>query len=110
MGVGISIDGFGTGFHSLSFIKNLSIDRIKIDKRFILNLSVDPCDATIIKTIITMGELLNLKVTAEGIETNEQLEALRKLDCDEIQGSYFTPPICSAEYENFYFSWSHSLE
>ncbi len=60
MEVGVSNDGFGT-FHSLSFIKNLPIDRVKIAKSFIKNLSVDPCDATIVKTIITKGELLNLK-------------------------------------------------
>ena len=105
MGIGVSIDGFGTGFHSLNFIKRLPVDRIKIDRTFIKNLSTDQCDAAIVKTIITMGNLLNLKVTAEGIQTAEQLKILRESGCTEAQGSYFASPICSQNYEDFYASW-----
>lgn len=110
MGIGISIDGFGTGFHSLKSIKKLPIDRIKIDRRFIKNLSTDQCDTAIVETIITMGKLLKLKVTAKGIHTEEQLKILRDSGCSEVQGNYFAPPMCPQSYENFYSSWSSTLK
>jgi len=110
MGIGISIDGFGTGFHSLNFIKKLPIDRIKIDRTFIKKLSTDQCDAAIVKTIITMGKLLKLKITAEGIETEEQLKILHKSGCTEAQGNYFAAPMCPLKYEEFYSSWQAPLK
>ena len=105
MGIGISIDGFGTGFHSLNFIKKLPIDRIKIDRTFIKKLSTDQCDAAIVKTIITMGKFLKLKITAEGIQTEDQLKTLHENGCSEAQGDFFAAPMSPQDYETFHSSW-----
>lgn len=93
MGVRISIDDFGTGYSSLSYIKKFLIDSLKIDRSFVLDLSRDPDDASIVTAIISMAKGLGLKVVAEGVESEEQLEFLRERGCDEAQGYYFSPPV-----------------
>jgi len=93
MGIQISIDDFGTGFSSLSYLKKLPITKVKIDQSFIREIVTDPSDAAIVRAIVTMAHHLNLKVTAEGVETGEQLEFLHALDCDEIQGYVFNPAL-----------------
>ena len=105
MGIEISIDDFGTGYSSLSYLKNLPIDRIKIDRSFISNILNGKKDAAIVKTIITMANLLDLYVIAEGVETLEQLELLSENGCSEIQGYYFSKPIPAIEYEDFVKNW-----
>lgn len=97
-GLEISIDDFGTGYSSLSYIKHLNIDRIKIDKSFIDDLEFNREARSIVKAIIKMGHSLGLKVLAEGIETPNQLDILKQLDCDEGQGFLFSKPIDAEKF------------
>ncbi|MFD0697742.1 EAL domain-containing protein [Paenibacillus sp. GCM10027628] len=99
LGVSISMDDFGTGYSSLSCVKDLSIDKLKIDRSFITNISTDERDAAIVKTIIALSRNLNMKVLAEGVERKEQLDKLAEYECDEIQGYLFSPPLSSVKFE-----------
>ena len=89
----IDIDDFGTGYSSLSYLKNLPISTVKIDQSFVRGLPDDKEDASIARAIIAMAHSLELKVIAEGVENQEQLGFLRKLDCDEIQGYLISKPL-----------------
>lgn len=92
-GVLLSIDNFGTGYSSLSHLKKLSIDKLKIDHSFVHNIPADANSIVITSTIIAMAHSLNLKVIAQGVETQEQLNFLQSLGCDEMQGDLFLPPM-----------------
>lgn len=96
MGVYISIDDFGTGHSSLSRLQLLPLHNLKIDQSFIKDLTQDAKVAHIIKAIVTLGHSLGLKLTAEGVETQEQLEFLKSINCEEVQGFLFYRPL-SAE-------------
>jgi diguanylate cyclase (GGDEF)-like protein len=98
LGMNISIDDFGTGYSSLSRLKSFNLDALKIDKSFVLNCSENPDDRAIITAIVAMARSLELKVVAEGVETEQQLAFLRELGCDEIQGYYFSKPIPPQEF------------
>ena len=89
----IAIDDFGSGYSSLSYLKRFPIDRLKIDQSFVREATTDSTDAAIIMAIVTLAQNLKLKVIAEGVETEEQLTLLRRLNCDEIQGYLFSKPI-----------------
>ena len=93
MGVKITIDDFGTGFSSLSYLKRLPIDTLKVDRSFVREAPSDPDDAAMVMAIITLAHNLRLSVVAEGVETQEQLQLLRLLGCDEIQGFFFCRPL-----------------
>jgi diguanylate cyclase (GGDEF)-like protein len=93
MGVHVSVDDFGTGYSSLSSLKQFPIQTLKIDKSFIRDLSVDSNDAAIVSAIISMAGKLSLSVIAEGVETLEQLEFLKKEACNQMQGYYFSRPL-----------------
>ena len=93
MGVCLSIDDFGTGYSSLSYLKRFPIHTLKIDQSFIRDIMIDPHDAAISATIVTLAHNLKLKVIAEGVETAEQLALLREMKCDQMQGYYFSKPI-----------------
>ncbi len=97
MGIRISIDDFGTGYSSLSYLKRFPIDTVKIDQDFVRDLTSD--DAAIISAVISMARALNLRVIAEGVETEEQLAFLRREQCSEMQGFLFSEPLSAAEFE-----------
>ncbi|WP_336774187.1 putative bifunctional diguanylate cyclase/phosphodiesterase [Paenibacillus sp. MMO-58] len=99
MGVGISVDDFGTGYSSFHYLKNFPIDRLKIDRSFVRDIQQDPSDAEIVAAIIAMAHNLNIQVIAEGVENEEQMEFLRKHNCDEMQGYFWSPPVSSADIE-----------
>lgn len=92
-GVSISIDDFGIGYSSLNYIKRFPISVIKIDRSFIVNISEDQDDHAIVSAIIAMAHAMNLKVVAEGAEHSEQIDILRKLNCDQLQGFIFSKPL-----------------
>ena len=92
LGVKIFIDDFGTGYSSLSHLKRFPIDAVKIDRSFICDISTDADDAAIAGAVIAMAHSLKLKVIAEGVETLDQLESLRSLDCDQMQGYFVSRP------------------
>ena len=100
MGVNISVDDFGTGYSSLSYLKHFPIDKLKIDQSFISNLGDhDGDDAKIANLVIDLGHKLGLDVVAEGVETQNQIEFLRKYACDEIQGFILSKPLEINEFE-----------
>ncbi len=93
MGVSLSIDDFGTGYSSLSALKSFPISRLKIDKSFVSDLADSPDDQAIAMAVISLGHKLNLRVIAEGVETEQQRDFLRANDCDEMQGYLFSRPV-----------------
>ena len=100
MGVSISVDDFGTGYSSLSYLKDFPIDKLKIDQSFISNLADhDGDDAKIANLVIDLGHKLGLDVVAEGVETQNQIDFLRKYACDEIQGFILSKPLEINEFE-----------
>lgn len=101
MGVQMSIDDFGTGFSSLSYLKRLPVNTLKIDQSFVRDVDTDDRNASIVRSIIGLGHRFNLKVIAEGVETLEQLDFLRVRGCDRIQGYYFSRPLPAHEFLQF---------
>lgn len=96
-GVALSLDDFGTGYSSLSYLKRFPIDTLKIDRSFITELDQSPDDAAITRAIIDMAHSLNLRVVAEGVETDSHLDILRGMGCDSIQGYLISRPVPEAE-------------
>jgi len=99
MGIRLSIDDFGTGYSSLSYLKKFPIDTVKIDQNFVRDLTASPNDGAIISAVISMARALNLRVVAEGVETEEQLEFLRRQHCETIQGFLYSHPLPAEEFE-----------
>ena len=92
-GVQIAVDDFGTGYSSLSYLRKFPIDALKIDQSFVRQITSAPDDSTIVTAVISMGRSLKLRVVAEGVETQEELEFLRARLCDEAQGFHFSRPV-----------------
>lgn len=100
-GFRLSIDDFGTGQTSLNYLRSLPVNEIKIDKSFIANIQTTKSDYKLIKAILHLANILKLHVVAEGVETKEQLDLLRKLDCSTIQGFYYSRPILPQQLLTF---------
>ncbi len=98
MGIKLAIDDFGTGYSSLSYLKGFPIDTLKLDRSFVRDITTDPDDATIVSAMISMGNSLKKRVSAEGVETWEQLVFLRAERCGEGQGAYFSLPLPADDY------------
>ncbi|WP_051888448.1 EAL domain-containing protein [Caballeronia sordidicola] len=108
MGVRLSIDDFGTGYSSLSALKHFPIVRLKIDQSFVRELPDGEDNRAIARAVISLGRQLNLKVIAEGVETEQQLDFLRDNDCHEIQGYHYSKPVTPSELEQLLrepFAW-----
>jgi diguanylate cyclase (GGDEF)-like protein len=101
LGISISVDDFGTGYSSLSYLKHLPIDTIKVDRSFVRDIVNDSDDAAIVDAIVAMAHSLKLNVIAEGVETREQLDFLRKRNCQQVQGYYFARPLDALQFEAF---------
>ncbi|TDF41866.1 GGDEF domain-containing protein [Alteromonadaceae bacterium M269] len=101
LGVMLAIDDFGTGYSSLSYLKKFDIDKLKIDQSFVRHIQTEQADESIVRTIIDLGRNLHLKLIAEGVEEIEQLEILKSLGCDEIQGYFFSKPLPENAFVDF---------
>jgi len=97
LGVGISLDDFGTGYSSLSHLRRLPLDTLKIDRSFVRLVDEEPDDASLLGAIVSMARVLRLCVVVEGVETRKQLDLLRELGCDEIQGHLMSPAVPAAD-------------
>jgi len=100
MGISISIDDFGTGYSSLSYLQQLPVDVLKIDRSFIKHLSASPANDAITHAIIQLAHSMSLKVVAEGVETEQTLKYLQKINCDIVQGYYIDKPLTADEIQN----------
>jgi len=101
IGVSIAIDDFGTGHSSLSYLKKFPIDTLKIDKSFVMDITEDDEDRIIVQTIISMSHSLGFDTVAEGVETIELVNLLRNMDCNQLQGYYYSKPIPQDEFTRF---------
>jgi len=108
LGIMLSIDDFGTGYSSLSYLRRFPVDILKIDQSFIRDFNLGSGDDALIKAIIAMGNSLNLKIIAEGVETQQQLDFLRAHQCDYVQGFYFSKPISAQKLE--YYQKQHKRD
>ena len=93
IGVGIAIDDFGTGYSSLSYLNRLPVTELKIDRSFVRDIDRDPDDRTLVASIIGLGRGQGVRLVAEGVETAEHAQLLKELDCDVLQGFYFSRPL-----------------
>ncbi|KQQ89047.1 signaling protein [Massilia sp. Leaf139] len=110
MGVSLSIDDFGTGYSSLSSLKTFPISRLKIDKSFVSELADNPDDQAIAMAVISLGHKLNLRVIAEGVETEQQRAFLRENECDEMQGYLFSKPVGADDIVDMLEAYALELE
>ncbi len=99
LGVSLSLDDFGTGWSSLSYLRRFHLDRIKIDRSFLRDIASQPAAEAIVRTIITLGRNLGLTCIAEGVETRQQLDYLQKQKCGEIQGFFYSPALPAGDCE-----------
>jgi diguanylate cyclase (GGDEF)-like protein/PAS domain S-box-containing protein len=100
-GVRMSIDDFGTGYSSLSYLKQFKVYKLKIDQSFVRGVTEDPDDQAIVSAIVNMAKSLGMRTIAEGVETEAQMEYLRRSGCDEFQGYWFSRPLTAERFEEF---------
>lgn len=95
LGITVALDDFGTGFSSLTYLRKLPFSRIKIDQSFIRDMLAQPDCAAIVKSVVSLARDLDIGVVAEGVETADQLEYLRQIGCDEVQGYLISRPVAA---------------
>ena len=100
MGVTIAIDDFGTGYSSIGYLKDFDFDVLKIDKSFIDNICTSK-ELGLVASIIAMGRILGMKIVAEGVEEADQVEELKRIGCDYIQGFFYSRPLPDGDFERF---------
>lgn len=101
IGFHIEMDDFGSGYSSLNMISNLPIDLLKLDRQFIVNGLRNEHESRLIEIVIDIARYLNVPTVAEGVETEEKLQMLRKMRCTYVQGYYFSRPVPASEFEAF---------
>ncbi|MGM9321865.1 sensor domain-containing protein [Deinococcus aquaticus] len=106
LGVRLSIDDFGTGFSSLSYLKLFPVDMLKIDRAFVRDVTTDRSDVAIVEAVIGIGQALNIQVLAEGIETQQQVQTLLDLGCPDMQGYHFARPMPADQIQAWIARWS----
>ena len=102
MGISLAIDDFGTGYSSLSYLKRFPIASLKIDRSFVKDVMDDTNDAAIVSSIVALAKNMDLQVTAEGVETEDQLQFIKELGCDYGQGYLLGRPVPAEEFEQLY--------
>lgn len=107
LGVHLSMDDFGTGYSSLSYLQKFPFHSLKVDRSFVRDISIDEQDRAIAQAVIALGRALNLRVIAEGVETVEQLEVLRGMHCEDMQGFLFSPPIPALQATKLLTKYNH---
>lgn len=108
-GITFALDDFGTSFSSISYLRNLPFDKLKIDKTFIKNISTDEKDYNIVKSCITLGRSMKLKIIAEGVENIDIFNLLKKLNCDYAQGYFPTRPLNAEQFKNFCIKYNKNI-
>ncbi len=108
-GMQLAIDDFGTGYSSLAYLKRFSVDTLKIDRAFITDISSDSDDVAIVEAVLGLGKHFNMKVVAEGVEDEAQLEFLRTQGCDLAQGYLISKPMCFKDYVAWLKQWPHGI-
>ena len=106
MGIGFSIDDFGTGFSSLNYLKKLPLNQLKIDQSFVHDLVRDSNDKAIVQAIVTMGQAFGLNIIAEGVETEAQRRQLQAAGCNSYQGFLFAKPMPLAHLQPLLAQWT----
>lgn len=104
LGVSLSIDDFGSGYSSLSYLKQFPVDYLKVDRSFVKDVVKNEKDGAIIKAILALAKSLNLGIIAEGVEDELQMEFIRSIGCHEVQGYFISKPVCVQEFESCYLA------
>ena len=109
-GMKLAIDDFGTGYSSLAYLKRFPVNTLKIDRAFITDISSDNDDVAIVEAVLGLGKHFNMKVVAEGVEDEEQLNFLKSQGCDIAQGYYISKPLSSEQYNQWLERWPYGVQ